>query len=285
MDPKTRTKVWQEGQQEEAAAHAAALQMIRSALGSTPRARLTWLLDAFAYGPDPERLEEVERYTLWQHVLLVIGDATEGQWAAERPEQETVEVFSSRDADMARWRRLPKTKQVMLHDSRGSSIEFRVPVVRYKLSANELSTAQQAVREAAEAVTGGRLYHRKVAGRVVARLGPKHIPAPPTPRARFVLVQTFQAPLPDAAVMGALALVGRVPAPLLRRCPYRPDPPRSTECGRAFVGVKRQKWCPAHQEAAKRERDRRAQQEHRKRITTRRPPRRKRGRRAKGGRA
>lgn len=256
---------YEKARQEEQAARAATLRAAREALGRTPRERLGWLLDTFAYGSKSDTLAEPDRYRLWQSVLLVIGDATEGQWAVVLPEPESRERVSARRG-RTKWSGPPRSTRLELEMWRGvEDVDFSVDLGRYKVPADELRAAQQSVREAAEAVIGGRLYHRPLTPRVIARLGPKQIPAPPTLRARFTLVQGFHAPLPDVAVMAALALVGKVPPTLLRRCPYRPGPLRSTECGRAFVGIKRQKWCLAHQETAKRERDRRAQQVHRER--------------------
>jgi hypothetical protein len=256
---------YEKARQEEQVARAAALRAAREALGRTPRERLGWLLDTFAYGLKVDTLTEADRYRLWQSVLLVTGEATVGQWAVVLPDWESRGRVGAR-GDRAKWSGLPRSTRLELEMWRGvENVDFSVDLGRYKVSADELRAAQQSVREAAEAVIGGRLYHRPLMARVIARLGPKQVPAPPTPRTRFALVQGFHAPLPDAAVMAALALVGEVSPTLLRRCPYRPDPLRSTECGRAFVGIKRQKWCPAHQETAKRERDRRAQQVHRER--------------------
>jgi hypothetical protein len=275
----------------ERAAWAAALEAFRQSLGTTPRERLTWLLD-FAYRQDVERLTEPERERLWWSLRLVIREAT-GQWAIILPERQVIERISSKGdrTKWARlWARLPKSQQLMMKELRDAGVDVGFEVARYKVAAKELRDAQQAVRAVAEGVIGGRLYHRVLsAPRVVARLGPKEFPAPPTPRSRFVLTQWFFGSLPDAAVIGTLALIAKIPPTLLRRCPYQSGPPPDRieiqaglpigACGRAFVGVKRQKWCAEHQEAARRERNRRAAATYRQ---NRKNPSRRKGR--KGGR-
>lgn len=239
---------------------AALLQRLRQRLGATPRERLTWLLD-FAYRRGVERLSEPERYGLWRELLQVIADAPQGPVPL-----------------VPEWGK--RKKPLRLGTPEGEAEAENVVYTDYEITAEALREAQREVRIAVEAVTAGHLYHRPFSVGAIARLGPKQLPAPPTPRARFVLDRQFLAPLPYAAAMAALALMAEIPPTLLRRCPYRPNPTLSTECGRAFVGVKRQKWCLEHQEAARRERDRLAQQNHRQRLDARR----RRGRARKGGR-
>lgn len=257
----------------EQASSAAALENFRHSLGTTPRERLSWLLD-FAYRQDIDRVTEAERERLWWSLRLVSSEAT-GEWAPALPERETVERISSKD-DRAKWARLSKSQRLELEMWRDTDVDFSVTVGRYKVTPAALKEAQQAISEAAEVVVGGRLYHRPLTTPlVVARLGPRHIPAPPTPRSRFVLSQWFVGSLADTAVMATLALIEEIPPTLLRRCPYQSDPPERMRsqaglpigaCGHVFVGVKRQKWCVEHQEKARLERDARAAKNYRKAL-------------------
>jgi hypothetical protein len=88
------------------------------------------------------------------------------------------------------------------------------------------------------------------------------------PRRRHVLARTFVAPLSDCLLVAALELMATVPPALLRWCAW-PATKGARTCGRVFVGKKRQTWCQLHQEAARLERDRRAQEAHRERLRAR----------------
>jgi hypothetical protein len=57
----------------------------------------------------------------------------------------------------------------------------------------------------------------------------------------------------------------QVPASLVRQCRW---PTADGVCHRFFVATKRQKWCPMHQDAARRERDRKAHERSRARKAT-----------------
>src|SRR5437867_119903 len=167
----------------------------------------------------------------------------------------------------------------------------------------EVRYAQARVRSAIEAIVHGDHYQVDIVGDVggvgcvTAQLRPsRQTPVrewSQVPRRRYVVAVRFDAPLSTCVLITALELLAAVPPQLLRWCPWpvkrhtitppdlplrrgalrqlnSPGAPRSkprvsTECGRAFAGKKRQKWCPLHQEAAARERDRRAQQAHRAR--------------------
>jgi hypothetical protein len=250
------------------------------AIGTTPREWATWLLDGFAY----RRLDSpttAEASALWQALMSLIHAATDGGWTVAVPEPETVKVLTTADADQE-WVKLPKRHREFLQRwpmgeeevevlvegdaegepprretvRRGGSVRLvRPPDVRPQLRA-----AQRAVRGAVEAmvkvrtaVVPGRTISRRVSVNLIARrTGGLGTQAP------AALSAAILASLRDAAVAAALAVLAKVPPALLRVCPW---PPGGAPCGRVFVGVKRQKWCLAHQEDARLERERRAQQQ------------------------
>lgn len=117
-----------------------------------------------------------------------------------------------------------------------------------------LRRAQRAVRGAAETLAAGKPYGRSLrdAGIGAARLRDGEL--------RVVIFGD----LADVLAYAAMRLLAGVRPSLVRRCPYRAG--RRPECGRVFVGYKRQKWCRDHTDAARRDRDRRAQVAHRERV-------------------
>lgn len=125
-----------------------------------------------------------------------------------------------------------------------------------KASPEGLRAVQRALREAVEAVAAGR-YERVLREAVIVagRL--------PQPLGRVLV--SISAPFADAVIYAALLLMAEVPPNLLRRCFYQLPGPGPL-CLRIFVGWKRQKWCADHQEAARRDRDRRAQTARRERL-------------------
>jgi hypothetical protein len=131
--------------------------------------------------------------------------------------------------------------------------------VRWRFSLGDLRLAQRAIRQAAEDLIAGRAYsrHNCQVGLFAGR---------PKSDQRQLRVG-LQMPLPDAVSYTTLLLLADTPMSLLRQCPWRSG---KTECRRVFVGKKRQKWCIYHQEAARLDRDRRAQAASRKRRKNRR---------------
>lgn len=189
----------------------------------------------FAYDVDVARLTAEERARLRSALALVLADASQGRWAVAQRADQPPGLASEA----------------------------------------ELRGAQQAIRQAVEAIVSGRLYHRKVTVHLFARYGPRGIPAPPIPRERVRLVQhLIPEPWPEIAAIAALELLGQVPPTALRRCPYviaprgpavaQPDLPFGA-CGRVFVAQRRQKYCDVHRELARQAALQRAQERFRER--------------------
>lgn len=130
------------------------------------------------------------------------------------------------------------------------------PASAKHVSLETLRLAQRAVRAVVETLAQGRMY-----GHEWRRV---HISGLWLSEGKGLAV-TFDASLADALVYAALLLVGEIGSSRLRLCPYR-RVRSARECGRAFVAVKRQKWCPGHKAVARQERDRRAQAVHREKI-------------------
>jgi hypothetical protein len=234
-------------------------QQLRQRLGNTPRERLTWLLDEFVYAdlpaltPAPKRPltreQDADRYRLWLSLRVFMDDG--GHWSVKSPSWQRTEIVTARDHD-SKTRRLPKSLQILLAafgaGGTAPEAEFGITVGRPRLPLDGIRKGRQAVREALESLVAGRMYSQRFeeVPLLLARLGPRPFPAPPTPRRQHVLSWSERVALPDALVMAMLALLEHVPAPLLRSCPYRPQPQVSSACGRVFVAVKRQKWCLQH---------------------------------------
>lgn len=270
---------------------------------------LRWLLDSFLYQADVGQLAPKTQRALWDTLAVLVGDATGGRWTV-RADPEEVRKVAILD-DTADWRGLPPSFRIILEHWRANPPRPRpkgfnptVSLVRPRVEGEVLSEAQAVVRRALEDILlpphelfGPHRCGLDLEGvRVVGGLevDPFKYSAPGAegwakaregwPRIATPRGPEFQAPLVPALLVAALELVGQTPPGRLRRCPYPVAPPRE-ECGRVFLGRKRQKWCPAHQEAARQARNRKAQQKRRERIEAERQRQRRRSRRRKGGRA
>lgn len=234
---RTPTEAFNQARDAERAARAAWLLERRKALGGDkPRNQLAWLLD-FAYRPDLEQLRPEARGALRFDLLMIVQNATDGRWTFPEAEQEPISPGQVRAP-------LPRSLSSILSES-----GVHVQRTRSRVPLAELQAAQQAIRRALEALVDGRLYHERLSAplRRVARLGPAEIPAPASPRRRFVVVNTILASLPDALVAAALELLAETPPLAVRRC--EPASSFGIRCGRVFVGDRRQKYCTAHRDA------------------------------------
>ncbi len=209
-------------------------------------------------------IERAERTALLQRWKAAIGRTPPERlaWLLTFAYDQDVKPLTASDRAKLRYALL-----LAVQDAMGGTWGVQGPA-EGGISPEALRAGQQAIRNAAEALVSGRLYAPTVQSvRVVARLGPRDIPAPPTPRERFTLTRVFLAPLPEAAGIAAMELIGQIPPTSLRRCPYivAPKGPESPKpglpfgaCGRVFVAVRRQKYCAAHRAAARAEAMRRA---------------------------
>jgi hypothetical protein len=216
---------------------------------------LRWLLDGFAYR-DGERLSAREQRRLYRTLVVLVRDATGDRWTVDAGEVDEFDrVPVSIGADRARWARYPAPVRLAAEQAWRNLRRRRDPrtvfigIAQPRVTAETLKAAREAVREALEdLVASGRCRWRPVAAQLSASVEPG------------ALSSQFAAPLPDALVIAALALVETVTPSRVRRCRYGPAGAR---CGRVFVAVKRQRYCEAHRRAAKRDRDARAQARHR----------------------
>src|SRR5688572_28081611 len=94
---------------------------IRRRLGLRPPQRLNWLLERVLYGHPARHLEDQEVEALWKDILVLVIDTTAEEWRPLGPEKTDVEVYTSDDADMARWQELEKESQDLVKRSRRRS--------------------------------------------------------------------------------------------------------------------------------------------------------------------
>jgi hypothetical protein len=217
-------------------------------LGVTPRERLAWLLDRFAY-LDLDRLSEREQASLRQGLrdLVIVT----GPVAVERAEvYETLDGsqrFSWRDFGMPwmlkalglkawprDWQRYLRAVPETLPTLKAAQAQARQVVETVAAAGNVyLDTA---VEEGDPVPTedddkGGPVLMLRLQ---ILRCSVSSM--------HSVEARTFDvdvsAPLPDAVAVTTLSLASRV-AGLLRRCPYG-------GCSRVFVIRKAQKWCAEH---------------------------------------
>jgi hypothetical protein len=199
----------------------------RSLVGREAHEVLRWLLE-FAFDSNAAKLPlEQCRERAWS-LGAAVDQATNGQWAIQWTDLLPMSRKAAELGDIA----LELT---------GMGIEATPGLIAH------VAAAQRAARETADRLNAARPMIRYF--RVTATAWP----TPPSgPRSSKPPRMTLTAPLPDATAIAVTALFSKVPAALIRRCPWQ-------ECGRLFTAVKRQKYCARHKGEAKFERDRRAQ--------------------------
>jgi hypothetical protein len=252
------------------------LRALREAVGEAPRERLAWLLDEVVYGADVADLPNQGRLWLWRALAYVVEGATEGRWriggarwsaSPSRSDLETVEAYTSRDADRAPWQRLEAGPRGILEFGRMTGLPTAFSKVRLtKKAVNELAEAQEAARRVVREVLGSRFlftWTPKASTLIVVRWEEQTKPDKgQEQKGRLVgLHQWWQAHLADAVTLTTISLM-HLAAERLRACSWG-EGTTGEACGRHFVATKGQKWCPRHQGDAKRARNRKAQAAHR----------------------
>jgi hypothetical protein len=261
MSPDSQAEKLKQMLDAEATAMAQRLAQARTDFGGSPRPQLKWLL-RFAYGEGPSSPHE--GWMLSEQVRELIRVATDGQWEAEGGGHYAVRLVSTR-GDRAAWPKLPAHERERLEFHRAETRgEVRVAIpVETAQHAVDIATAQTAVREVVESIADGRpgslhggrdqyapgLLNTSKADEAGLTIPPAGI----TTRVRIhwerdggrlTARTTIRAKLPDAIRIAAVALIGKVPITLIRRCAWR-------ACGRAFLGNKGQLYCSAHQNEAR----------------------------------
>jgi hypothetical protein len=209
-----------------------------SRYGPNSAGRLRWLLEEFVYRPLPNEAAIVE---LSRDLETLVSESSSGLW-------------SIRGAEWVKVGRGLGFNRAKLENARGS-LRTAIETIgrpdrweRLPLKAVELSMSFEWDPDGARLFNGG-----------------------------------FSTAADEAPLVAMRFLLASTPPRLIRACPYGvPDTPRGITpgtlsakaepdqgCGRVFVAVKRQKWCPDHQQVVRREQIRLAQEEarHRRRLT------------------
>jgi hypothetical protein len=208
---------------------------ISDLIGATSRERLAWLLE-FAY-IDLGNVNEAAHAKLWSLLAGLVRDVTKGHWRvpdSSKPEREAFRLLKSGTA--------PDPDEDLSYPGRLDYVQARIRGTINKL---------------------GHISHIRGIELVYFEPFPgiEH-----TPRLKTALTDFyFQVGLADGLMVALAMLRAETPASLVRQCLWNP----ARGCLRFFVATKRQKWCPLHQDAARRERDRRAQERFRERQRSR----------------
>ena len=200
--------------------------LMREVPGDTPRERLAWLLDV-AY-LDLRDVDEATHSKLWSLFTGLVRDVTKGRWRvpfSEKPEREAFRLLKS-----------------------GVSRDSAKEQGHDPWYPGRLDWVQEQVRQTIS--TWGNIAH--IRDIEIVYRDTRDVYSTPD----FY----FQVGLPDGIMVALATLRSEVPTSLVRQCLWE-----SEQCLRFFVATKRQKWCAIHQDAARRERDRRAQERFRER--------------------
>jgi hypothetical protein len=204
--------------------------LIREVPGDTPRERLAWLLD-FAY-LDLGNADEATHSKLWSLLTGLVRDVTKGRWRvpfSEKPEREAFRLLKS---------------GILREAVKQQDHDLWYP--------GRLDWVQERVRQTISTLGN------------IARLRDIEVVYRDNRDVYSTPDFYFQVRLPDGIMVALATLRSEVPASLVRQCLWE-----SERCLRFFVATKRQKWCGIHQDAARRERDRRAQERFRERQKSR----------------
>ncbi len=285
----------------------AARAQAASAVGTTPRAQLSWLLERFLSADLALMRRERLLSKLFLQLSSLVEQATRGAWVPA-PLPRTTKTVPVRDTDRASWHRLPASQRGELERARQARQStgtlsrpddaslYRLLVEAqgsvYFMINSTWTSHGGASRDFGGAGQGGDTHHR--------RAGEDRNPADwveeidisanvtvalyNTP-GRVEFRATSVARLPEAAIVGTMALLSQVQESLLRACPYKESGTSSPP--HFFLGVKSQKWCSRHRDVVRRDQLRIAQDRHRKGMSGRStgavPPSAQGGRRMNGG--
>lgn len=208
---------------------------ISDVVGATSREQLAWLL-GFSY-LDLGDVNEATHAKLWDMLAGLVRDVTKGHWRvpeSPKPEREAFRLMKSGTA--------PDPDEDLSYPGRLDWVQARI-----KETINKL----------------GHISHLQGVEIVYFEPlpGVEH-----TPQLKRALTDFyFQVGLADGLMVALAMLRAETPASLVRQCLWNVG----RGCLRFFVATKRQKWCPLHQDAARRERDRRAQERFRERQRSR----------------
>jgi hypothetical protein len=206
--------------------------LIREVPGDTPRERLAWLLDLAHL--DLRDVDEATHSRLWSLLTGLVRDVTKGRWRVPFSEKPQREAFRLLKSGMSR-----ESAKKQGHD------------LWYP---GRLDWVQERVRQTIN--TSGNIAHLRDI-EIVYRETLDEV-------ANSTRDFYFQVGLPDGIMVALTTLRAEVPESLVRQCLWQTE-----RCLRFFVATKRQKWCAIHQDAARRERDRRAQERFRERQRSR----------------
>jgi hypothetical protein len=202
-------------------------------LGSTPRARLGWLLGRFLAAD--LSVATAAAWADWKRLCEAYSWLGELAWvpASQRGRRWTYVTRRSRRAIA----RLSPEDQALLADVDNVSIAISTATATQQ-DRREILLAQRVLQGLFEALVRGAL-HRVPLGRVDVWFSPAHVEGPTDSRS---MVPRFAGSLVARMTLATLDYVKAVGPGRIRRCPYAADA-SATPCGRLFLAVRRQRYC------------------------------------------
>jgi len=242
---------------------------VATAMGTTPREQLRWLLEEFLPADLTATRRDGQLGTLFFALSSLVVQATHGAWVPA-PLPLSMEVVRVRDVDRALWRRRPDHEHRELENVRRAG-KPTATLTRADDSAlyHLLAKSQRLVRFTITSAWSQNAEGPEIDAKVTPGLYTSG-------DGRREFRATSVAPLPDAATVAMLALLSQVKPSLVRWCPYR-ESERSAPCDRFFLGVKSQRWCRTHRDIVRRAQLQAAQARHRQGASRTKPETRKLG--------
>lgn len=236
---------------------AAARARAASAVGTTPREQLSWLLERFLPAALPKMRRDGGLGEVFLELSHLVMLATRGAWVPA-PLPRSKEELPVHGVDRAPWQRLPAHERSELVRARlagqsTTTVRRANDAVLYRLLADAQGSVYFAInstRQPAKITEWSVIDAEVIVGLYERGTGQREFGA------------TSVAALPAAAMVATMALLGQVRPSLVRECPYEEG--KKSRPPHYFLGVKSQHWCNKHRDAARRDQLRAAQIRHRK---------------------